>query len=57
MMESMASLPELLRQWAARSPERRRAFATAGRARVEACFTLDRMVADYAREYQRLERH
>ncbi|MEP7304806.1 MAG: glycosyltransferase [Acidobacteriota bacterium] len=39
------------------SPERRRAFATAGRTRVEACFTLDRMVADYAREYQRLERH
>jgi glycosyltransferase involved in cell wall biosynthesis len=38
----------------ARAPERRRAFALAGRARVEACFTLDRMVADYAREYERL---
>jgi glycosyltransferase involved in cell wall biosynthesis len=41
----------------AQAPERRRAFATAGRARVEACFTLDRMVADYARQYERLERH
>jgi glycosyltransferase involved in cell wall biosynthesis len=39
------------------APERRHAFATAGRARIEACFTLDRMVADYAREYARLERH
>ena len=37
-------------------PERRRALAAAGRARVAACFSLDRMVADYAREYQRLER-
>ncbi len=41
----------------ARAPERLRAFATAGRARVEACFSVDRMVADYAREYERLERH
>jgi len=41
----------------AESPERRRAFATAGRSRVEASFTIDRMVADYAREYHRLERH
>jgi glycosyltransferase involved in cell wall biosynthesis len=41
----------------AHAPERRHAFAAAGRARVEACFTLDRMVADYAREYERLESH
>jgi glycosyltransferase involved in cell wall biosynthesis len=39
------------------APERRRALGAAGRARVAACFSLDRMVADYAREYQRLERH
>jgi glycosyltransferase involved in cell wall biosynthesis len=41
----------------AQAPERRRALAAAGRARVEACFTIDRMVAAYAHEYRQLERH
>jgi D-inositol-3-phosphate glycosyltransferase len=36
------------------SPAKRRAFGLAGRARVEASFTIDRMVEDYAREYDRL---
>jgi glycosyltransferase involved in cell wall biosynthesis len=37
--------------------ERRRIFAAAGRSRVETSFSLDRMVADYARAYEELERH
>jgi glycosyltransferase involved in cell wall biosynthesis len=38
----------------AASPAKRRALGLAGRAHVEASFTIDRMVADYAREYERL---
>lgn len=38
----------------AASPERRHALGDAGRARVEAAFTIERMVSDYAREYTRL---
>ncbi len=37
------------------APQRGRTMGAAGRARVEARFTIDRMVADYAREYTRLE--
>jgi glycosyltransferase involved in cell wall biosynthesis len=40
-----------------KTPERRAAFGSAGRARVETAFTLDRMVADYAREYRRMGRN
>jgi glycosyltransferase involved in cell wall biosynthesis len=35
-------------------PARRRSYGLAGRARVEEAFTIDRMVADYAREYRAL---
>lgn len=35
--------------------QRGRALGEAGRARVEKLFTIDRMVADYAREYRRLD--
>jgi L-malate glycosyltransferase len=38
-----------------RRPDAGRAMGAAGRARVESCFTIDRMVGDYAREYARLE--
>jgi glycosyltransferase involved in cell wall biosynthesis len=38
----------------ASSPESRRALGQAGRARVESAFTIDRMIEDYAREYERL---
>jgi len=41
----------------AAAPDRRVAFGAAARARVETAFTLDRMVADYAREYARTGRH
>lgn len=40
----------------AHAREKREVFGAAGRARVEALFTIDRMVADYAREYRRLVR-
>jgi glycosyltransferase involved in cell wall biosynthesis len=36
------------------SSPRRHALGQAGRARVESAFTIDRMVEDYAREYERL---
>ena len=37
------------------SPQRARtSMGAAGRARVERAFTIDRMVEDYAREYERL---
>jgi glycosyltransferase involved in cell wall biosynthesis len=39
------------------SPNRRRTLGSAGRTRVETVFTIDRMVADYAREYDRAGRH
>jgi glycosyltransferase involved in cell wall biosynthesis len=48
--ESLARAIDALAQ----APERRAAFGLAGRARVEASFTIDRMVAEYAREYARL---
>ena len=38
----------------ATSPAERLALGRAGRGRVESAFTIDRMVDDYAREYQRL---
>ena len=38
----------------AEAPGRRRDWGAAGRLRVETLFTIDRMVADYAREYTRL---
>lgn len=38
----------------AQDPARRRAMGQAGRLRVEQAFSIDRMVEDYAREYQRL---
>jgi glycosyltransferase involved in cell wall biosynthesis len=38
----------------AEAPDRRRDWGSAGRLRVETLFTMDRMVADYAREYTRL---
>jgi L-malate glycosyltransferase len=38
------------------APADRVAFGRAGRARVESAFTIDRMVEDYAREYERLLR-
>lgn len=41
----------------ARDPGRCAVFGAAGRTRVTALFTIDRMVEDYAREYTRLERH
>lgn len=47
--ELAAALIEL-----ATSPAKRRTFGLAGRARVESSFTIDRMVEDYAREYDRL---
>ena len=40
----------------ARRPDLRHVLGAAGRQRVEACFTIERMVTDYAREYERLER-
>jgi glycosyltransferase involved in cell wall biosynthesis len=39
------------------SPTLRAAFGAAGRARVERAFTIERMVADYAREYARVGPH
>ncbi len=41
----------------ARNRDRSAALGAAGRARVLQFFTIDRMVADYAREYVKLERH
>ncbi len=38
----------------ASSPAERQALGQAARARVESAFTIDRMVDDYAREYERL---
>jgi glycosyltransferase involved in cell wall biosynthesis len=41
-------------EWLAASPERRRGLGVAARRRVEAQFTIERMVAAYADVYQRL---
>jgi glycosyltransferase involved in cell wall biosynthesis len=41
----------------ARDSDRRRILAAAGRSHVAACFSLERMVEDYTRTYERLERH
>jgi glycosyltransferase involved in cell wall biosynthesis len=38
----------------AESPARARDMGAAGRTRVERAFNIDRMVEDYAREYDRL---
>jgi len=38
----------------AKEPSKRREFGQAGRRRVEECFTIDRMVADYMRLYESL---
>lgn len=52
---SAAALAEAIERLA-RDAETRDAMGAAGRARVETLFTIDRMVADYAREYRRLVR-